>query len=113
MPIYEYGCVECGEEFEELQKVGATPPPCPSCTSENVSKKMSRTSFVLKGKGWYKDGYTGASNRAEKAASKTKETSGASSPSKESSSPSSTSSSSDSSSSSTKSDSTSPAKSSS
>ena len=59
MPIYEYGCEGCGHTFERLQKVSDTPVrDCPSCGAEGAVKKLaSRTSFVLKGGGWYKDHY--------------------------------------------------------
>lgn len=53
MPIYEYGCPECGHEFSKLQKVSADPPPCPECGHDDVGKKVSKTSFQLKGGGWY------------------------------------------------------------
>jgi putative FmdB family regulatory protein len=59
MPIYEYGCEACGHTFERLQKVSDQPiSDCPSCEAEGTVKKLvSRTSFVLKGGGWYKDHY--------------------------------------------------------
>ena len=59
MPIYEYGCGVCGHTFERLQKVSDDPvTDCPSCGDEGgVKKLVSRTSFVLKGGGWYKDHY--------------------------------------------------------
>lgn len=58
MPIYEYRCPECGHEFEQLQRMSDDPVKvCPSCNSEQVKKLISRTSFVLKGGGWYKDHY--------------------------------------------------------
>ena len=31
---------------------------CPECGCQDVTPLISRTSFALKGKGWYKDGYT-------------------------------------------------------
>jgi len=57
MPIYEYSCRECGEEFEKLMRMGASPPPCPACRSAEVRKLVSASSFVLKGSGWYRDSY--------------------------------------------------------
>jgi len=59
MPIYEYGCQACGHTFERLQKVSAEPVnDCPECDVDGAVKKLvSRTSFVLKGGGWYKDHY--------------------------------------------------------
>jgi predicted nucleic acid-binding Zn ribbon protein len=44
-------------------KISAPNPPCPECAVQ-VEKKVSRTSFVLKGGGWYKDLYSGPSNKA-------------------------------------------------
>lgn len=59
MPIYEYGCDTCGHTFERLQKVSDAPvTECPECDSVgSVKKLISRSSFVLKGGGWYKDHY--------------------------------------------------------
>jgi putative FmdB family regulatory protein len=41
MPIYEYRCVECEERYEELVRVAADPPPCPSCGSPEVVRLLS------------------------------------------------------------------------
>ncbi|MAY80527.1 MAG: transcriptional regulator [Deltaproteobacteria bacterium] len=59
MPIYEYGCERCGHAFERLQKISDDPiKDCPECEGTGTVKKLvSRTSFVLKGGGWYKDHY--------------------------------------------------------
>ena len=57
MPIYEYRCGDCGHEFEKLVKLGASPPPCPTCEGSDVTKRVSAGSFVLRGSGWYKDHY--------------------------------------------------------
>ncbi len=57
MPIYEYECDKCQEAFEISQKIsepalGA----CPKCGSP-VRKLVSRSSFQLKGGGWYATDY--------------------------------------------------------
>ena len=58
MPIYEYACPECGHEFETMQKVSEPRlTDCPSCDGQKLKKKVSATSFTLKGSGWYKDHY--------------------------------------------------------
>ena len=61
MPIYEYRCKVCREEFEVIQKITEEPltskPDCGTMECE-VEKMISSTSFVLKGGGWYKDGYS-------------------------------------------------------
>ena len=40
MPIYEYGCLACGAEFEKFVQV-PTAVACPSCQSERVSRRLS------------------------------------------------------------------------
>lgn len=53
-----------------IQKISDPPlTRCPACGG-NLEKKISATSFQLKGGGWYKDGY---SNKTEKPVEKTKE----------------------------------------
>lgn len=63
MPIYEYTCDACETDFEKIVRVGAPVPACPSCGSDEVHKKLSLSSFRLKGGGWYADAYAGASNK--------------------------------------------------
>jgi len=59
MPIYEYKCQKCGEEFEVFQ--GITDPAVKSCKfcKGSVQKLMSLSSFHLKGTGWYATDYGG------------------------------------------------------
>ena len=58
MPIYEYQCSDCNQQFEALQSFSDDPiQVCPMCGGEQVSKLISRSSFILKGGGWYKDHY--------------------------------------------------------
>ncbi|MBA4372652.1 MAG: FmdB family transcriptional regulator [Thermodesulfovibrio sp.] len=40
MPIFEYACNDCGEEFEKLVFAGTTVQ-CPKCSAGNIRKKMS------------------------------------------------------------------------
>lgn len=54
MPIYEYACVECGHEFDALQKMSdAKLTNCPECQQESLQKKVSAPGFRLSGSGWY------------------------------------------------------------
>jgi putative FmdB family regulatory protein len=63
MPIYEYECPSCGHEFEKIQKFSDPEvKKCPEC-GLRVRKKISASAFMLKGGGWYADGYSG---KAEK-----------------------------------------------
>lgn len=58
MPIYEYECASCCNVFEIFQRMKEDPlTTCPDC-SGSVKKLVSRSSFQLKGGGWYTDGYT-------------------------------------------------------
>lgn len=66
MPLYEYQCTKCGHEFEEMQKITEAPiKQCPKCKKMTVKKKVSTTSFQLKGDGWYKDGYSKSSSSSK------------------------------------------------
>jgi putative FmdB family regulatory protein len=57
MPIYEYKCLKCSNDFEAMQKFSDAPiKACPACGGK-VKKKMSNTSFHLKGSGWYMTDY--------------------------------------------------------
>jgi putative FmdB family regulatory protein len=59
MPTYEYLCEKCDHEFEREQRMSDPPvKTCPQCRSRKVKKLISRTSFVLKGSGWYSDLYS-------------------------------------------------------
>jgi putative FmdB family regulatory protein len=58
MPIYEYICEKCGSHTEVIQKVGAAPlKRCGKCRGK-LEKIVSRTSFQLKGGGWYLSDYS-------------------------------------------------------
>ena len=66
MTIYEYICTKCGKEFEVIQKFSDKPvSKCIHCNG-SVEKKISSSSFHLKGSGWYKDDYSGSSPDAKK-----------------------------------------------
>lgn len=56
MPVYEFEC-DCGNNFEELVKMGTRIQECPKC-NKKAKKIMSPCTFELKGGGWYADGYS-------------------------------------------------------
>lgn len=42
MPIYEYKCKACGNDFEKLVSLSSKDKICcPKCTSEQIAKKIS------------------------------------------------------------------------
>lgn len=63
MPIYEFECMDCGNEFERLMPmtkvdVDSSCPPCPRCKSRTVSRVMSKLGgFIFKGPGFYATDY--------------------------------------------------------
>ncbi len=57
MPIYEYRCQRCGQEFEAWQKItDPTTTKCEACGG-TASRLISHSTFVLKGTGWYVTDY--------------------------------------------------------
>jgi putative FmdB family regulatory protein len=75
MPIYEYICEKCGSHIEAIQKVSDAPlKRCQKCRGK-LEKVVSRTSFQLKGSGWYMSDYSrkpapAATDKSEKAVEK-------------------------------------------
>jgi len=41
MPIFEYRCADCGNEFEELVLKASKPPRCPACGKGDLEKLLS------------------------------------------------------------------------
>jgi len=60
--INDYKCKQCGIEFEYLSVRSDDKPECPKCEAKEDQLEVkipTKTSFILKGKGWEKDGYSG------------------------------------------------------
>jgi len=61
MPTYDYQCEKCGHEFERVQRITEDPiKTCPECKSKKAKRLLSAPNFILKGGGWYADGYGSA-----------------------------------------------------
>lgn len=56
---YEYACGACGHEWEAEQSIREAPlKKCPKCGKLQAKRMISRgAGFILKGGGWYADGY--------------------------------------------------------
>jgi putative FmdB family regulatory protein len=83
LPIYEYRCRQCGEQFEKIQKF--TDPlltTCGSCGGE-LERLLSPPALQFKGSGWYVTDYArkGASEKtpSDSATAKSKKKEGESS----------------------------------
>ena len=68
MPIYEFFCGECEKKTELLMGLREKTPACPHCQKDALKKLVSRSSFVLKGTGWYESDFkkTGKAGNKEK-----------------------------------------------
>lgn len=66
MPIYEYVCEKCGSHIEVMQKISDAPlKRCQKCRGK-LGKVVSRTSFQLKGGGWYASDYSRKASNVDK-----------------------------------------------
>lgn len=79
MPIYEYNCAKCGV-FEVTQRITENPlRKCPTCKGK-VERIVSRTSFILKGSGWYATDYAKSGSGAKSDSSTAADSSSSASP---------------------------------
>jgi putative FmdB family regulatory protein len=67
MAIYEYDCPKCGT-FEVSQKMSDAPLEVHEACGSKVERRISLTSFALKGGGWYSDGYASKKHGSGQAA---------------------------------------------
>lgn len=68
MAIYEYDCEKCGT-FEVTQKMSEPALTTHEVCGAPVQRRISRTSFALKGGGWYSDGYASSGGKKAESAS--------------------------------------------
>ena len=66
MPIYEYRCAQCGEQFETHQRITDDPLTEHEGCGGSVQRLISLTSFALRGDGWYSDHYGLKSSQEKK-----------------------------------------------
>jgi len=58
MPTYEYACEACGNAWETEQRISEPAlKDCPKCGEPKAKRLISGGNFMLKGGGWYADGY--------------------------------------------------------
>jgi len=68
---YEYVCTSCHHEWEAEQSISEDPlKDCPKCGQPHAKRQVSGgAGFILKGGGWYADGY--GSSKSESIATDT------------------------------------------
>jgi putative FmdB family regulatory protein len=81
MPIYEFVCQSCSNEFENIQSFSdPSVPLCPNCGNQDVERQMGRPAIHFKGSGWYindsKKANKTSANGKSKSGDKEKKTSG-------------------------------------
>ncbi len=62
MPQYTYRCLDCTKEHEKIQTIAEGEEylntfKCPECGHDHGQRIMGKTSFTLRGNGWFADGY--------------------------------------------------------
>ena len=60
MPVYEYQCTACHQEFEYQQRMSDPDKTTCEVCGGPLERLISRTAFAFKGSGWYKDLYSSA-----------------------------------------------------
>jgi putative FmdB family regulatory protein len=61
MPTYSYTCDACGKSFEKEQRIVEDPiKVCELCGMPKARRQIVSGNFILKGGGWYSDGYGSA-----------------------------------------------------
>ena len=67
MPVYEYSCVVCSNEWDVEQSIKDDPiTTCPRCKVASAKRLISGgTKFILKGSGWAIDNYASKTSSKE------------------------------------------------
>jgi putative FmdB family regulatory protein len=68
MPTYSYLCDACGNTFEKEQRISEDAiKKCVLCGKDKARRQIVSGNFILKGGGWYSDGYGSSSKKNGKA----------------------------------------------
>jgi putative FmdB family regulatory protein len=72
MPTYSYLCDACGGSFEIEQRISEDPiKKCSLCGKPEARRQIVSGNFILKGGGWYSDGYGSGSKSSSKSSGST------------------------------------------
>jgi putative FmdB family regulatory protein len=80
MPTYSYLCDGCGGTFELEQRISEDPvKKCSLCGKLQARRQIVSGNFILKGGGWYSDGYGSSSKSSSSSSSDSSSSSSSSS----------------------------------
>lgn len=80
MPTYSYTCDACGKSFEKEQRIIEDAlKDCVLCGKPKARRLITSGNFILKGGGWYSDGYGSAKSSSSSTSSTGSSTSGSAS----------------------------------
>ena len=81
MPTYSYACDACGKSFEKEQRIVEDPIKiCELCGKPKARRLIVSGNFILKGGGWYSDGYGSKGSKGSSSKSSTDTTSSSATP---------------------------------
>ncbi len=65
MAIYDYACPVCQHEAEVEMPISQSKSTmeCPNCKVFSFKRQVSKSTFSLKGGGWYADGYSSVTKK--------------------------------------------------
>ena len=87
MPTYSYTCDACGKSFEKEQRIVEDPiKVCELCGKPKARRQIVSGNFILKGGGWYSDGYGSSKSSASSSNANSSSSSGSTSTSSDTSS---------------------------
>jgi putative FmdB family regulatory protein len=67
MPTYTYHCDACDKDFEKEQRISEPAlKKCALCGKQKAKRTISSGNFILKGGGWYSDGYGSSGGSSSK-----------------------------------------------
>jgi putative FmdB family regulatory protein len=70
MPTYTYHCEACDKDFEKEQRISEPAlKKCLLCGKQKARRTISSGNFILKGGGWYSDGYGSSSSKSSSSSS--------------------------------------------
>jgi putative FmdB family regulatory protein len=70
MPTYTYHCDACDKEFEKEQRISEPAlKKCMLCGKQKAHRIITSGNFILKGGGWYSDGYGSSSSKGSSSSS--------------------------------------------